>query len=201
MKLSRLLFPSFFLLGCNTTPPPAKIVEIDNRPFEEQSLIRKFQLADSLYDEFETNEIKKTETYEKQKTSLIKFITDSLHDEAKQWHAIVHEISVKHWPADFIEVTLLIPKGIMPDKDEKYPEYSSIVLSSGIPLNEKSSVKNSLRELSKGDNVLVSGSFQKSEAGDIDFAAYTDVLSHDGDIFTNPKLEFDIKNIVKQNHK
>ena len=193
MKFPKLLFLSIFLMGCDTTPP-VKI--IDNRPIAELSLIKKFHVADSLYSA-EVNEIKKTETRDKQKTELIKFVTDSLHGNAKQWNAFIYSIDVKNWPTDYIEVTLLIPKGRILDPEEKHPDYNNIVLTSKILLNDNSPVKSSLKQLLKGDKVLITGTFEKTKAGEIEIDTNMG-LPNDGYIFTNPKLDFKIESIAKQ---
>lgn len=192
MKFPKLLFLSIFLIGCDATPP-VKIA--DPRPAMELSLIKKFHTADSLYTS-ESNEIKKKEIYDKQKTELITFIKDSLPSEVKQWYAFVYQIEVVRTPVDYVEVTLLIPKNTYLDDGEKYPQYSNIVLSSKVSFND-SSVKDSLKELSKDDKVLVTGSFEK---GTLSVGLISNAVDGTNDefIFANPKFEFNIKSIVKQ---
>ncbi|MBB6108963.1 hypothetical protein [Mucilaginibacter lappiensis] len=190
MKFQNLLFFSIFLMGCNTTPP---VKVIDPRPATELALIKKFHVSDSLFTS-ESNEIKKKEVYDKQKTELEKFIIDALPAEVKEWHAIVYKIEVD----DYIEVTLLIPESGSLNENDKYPQYDNIVLFSNESLND-SPVKTSLKELSKGDQVLVTGSFEKDEIGNPYLDSNMDDLGNrNGFIFSNPKINFKIKSITKQ---
>lgn len=194
MKVSKLLFLPLFFIGCNTSQPVKKI---DDRPMDELSFIKKFHVADSLFSS-EINDIKKTETYDKQKTELTRFITDSLPKEVKQWHAFVYKIKAESFPTDEIEVTLLIPQNTFLNTEQKYPELSNIVLSSKASLND-SSIKDSLKELLEGDNVLVTGSFEKDDTGNVNLDSNTDDINNkQGFIFSNPKISFQIKSIIKQ---
>jgi len=187
MKISTLLLLSLIIAGCNSAPEN-KIT--DNRPATQLALIKKFNTADSLYF-FESNEIKKNEALEKRKTELIKFITDSLHDDIKQWPAVIHEISVDK-PLSYIDVTLNISKKM--GKYEDPSEYKIIILHSKVSLSD-TTVKNQLKELLAGDSVFVNGSFEKDEIGKINFHGNN---YDERNIFSSPELNFQIKSITKQ---
>ncbi|SDP48700.1 hypothetical protein SAMN05428975_1426 [Mucilaginibacter sp. OK268] len=188
MKISNLLLLSLIIAGCNSAPEN-KIT--DNRPATQLALIKKFNTADSLYF-YESNDIKKTEALENGKTELIKFITDSLHDDVKQWPAVVHEISVDKL-LDYIDVTLNISKKM--GKYEDPSEFKVIILHSKVSMSD-TTVKNQLKKLLTGDQIFVNGSFEKDDiVGDINFHGNN---YDDRDIFSSPELNFKIKSITKQ---
>ncbi|WDF79661.1 hypothetical protein PQ469_06530 [Mucilaginibacter sp. KACC 22773] len=190
MKLPYILFLSILLASCDQSYMNKPI---DNRPATELSLIKRLSIADSAYDASE-NEIKKTEAIEKGKSDIAKFIIDTLHSDVKEWPAIVHEIRVVQYPINYIDVTLLISKGIT--LDEKYPNFNAVVLNAKVDQTD-SVLKNSLKELLRGDTVLVNGFFEKDVNENIDFTGYS-IGQGDKEAFSNPSFNFTLKKITKK---
>jgi hypothetical protein len=186
MKIKYLLYLPLVAFGCTSTTVE-KVV--DSRPLLELSLIKKLSLSDSIY-QSQINDIKKDEALSNGKRTITKFIVDTLRFQVNDWHAFIHEINVREWNGEkFIDVELLIPKGIELESD--YPQYNSC----GVPYI-KNKVKDTLSGLNSGDKVIVTGTFMPDEnTRQIDFtgnegneAQYT---------FINAKFNFLITDIKK----
>ncbi|WP_431200116.1 hypothetical protein ACRQ5D_17905 [Mucilaginibacter sp. P25] len=118
---------------------------------------------------------------------------DTLHAKAVQWQATLYQIELKSYPVDYIEATLLVTPKIYLDDDQKYPDLSNIVLSARV-LPDNTIIKDKLKDLLKGDRVLITGSFEKNKTGDIEFTSNGDDKDY---AFSNPKLDFKIESITK----
>lgn len=188
MKLSNLLIFSVFCIGCNQSFMDKPV---DNRPAAELALIKRVGSADSVCDAA-INDIKKKEAIDNGKTTLAKFIRDTLHSEVKSWNATIYKMELSRFADSTIEVTLLIPNKGM-ELNEKVLTSNTITLFAKTSFSNLS-VKNQLAAMQVNDKVLVSGSFEKDELGNIDVS--TDDIN-DNYIFTSLKFNFNIENITK----
>ncbi len=175
----------------NACTPPVK--QVDKRPEAEKNLVDRFHTADSIY-KAQINDIKKNETLETNTATLSLFVKDTLKLKADQWIAIVDKIQVVSWPTDYIDVKLIVPKApSSSDEEEKYPQYSNVILAAKESVSNEP-LKKQLKELIKGDTVLVTGTFDTEAHNTVNF---TSGMDSEQEIFSNPLFDFSIKTIIK----
>jgi hypothetical protein len=181
------------IVTLNSCDQPAP-VQKDNRAADELAFIKVLGDADSTYHR-QHNAITKKDVFDTTKIKVSHFITDKLKGKAESWEAEI--LSIEPDLIDgVIDVELMISKGT-PTTDEKYPQYSSIILDGHSFHDEK--VKNMLKPLMKGDKVLVSGTFSadRDAEGNINFNSYNLSSNSDEERLSNPVFIFTITAIKK----
>jgi hypothetical protein len=158
---------------------------VNDKPKSELAFLKEINTVDSIYNS-QNNAITQKDALDSGKTRISNFIINKLSGKIENWPAVVHSIQSDN----DIEVTFMVQKGA------DTSEYKSLILSSKIN-SDNIQIKNQLKPLSYGDSVLITGAFEKNAIGNIDFKPYN-ILSIDGDSFSNPKFSFDIKSIKKK---
>jgi hypothetical protein len=165
-KLFLLIIPALsVIVSCNTGPK-----EVDDRPATELALIKKFSEADSTLTA-QINDANKEAFFTEVKPKLVNFIIKDLNCKAENWEAHVYEIKPGE---NGINATFLISKEPT-FGDEKYPQYSSIVLESN-DVSDDNLVK-TLRTLQQGDKVILSGTIEKINF-DVDNTEFFQTSNH-----------------------
>lgn len=136
------------------------------------------------------NEIIKDERIDSGKKDLASFIQDSLKNSFKDWEAEV--LSINNHPLGFdgVKIELMIVKHLE-DRKEKYPQYSSIILSEFVPRPSK--LINEIKKLIIGAKILVTGKLI-NDSDKLKFDNYSSSPSGD-EIFNNPEFDVQISNI------
>jgi hypothetical protein len=188
-KILFIVLTAVTALGCNNGG--TKIGLEDSRPESEKALIREINVADSSLSA-QINEVTKKESYEKSIKRISQFITEELKAKAESWQARVYKIDLDI--DDAVLVDLMISKGVQ--FEDEFPQYNSIVLKCRIKNDEH--LKDMIKPLQKGDDVVVSGNFSttKNALGDLQFESYGDVSFYDE--VSNPAFFFDITDIKKK---
>ena len=187
MKKFYFLFLTLSIFGCKQ--PDIKQAK-DSRPKNEITLVKKFKAADSTYRR-QNNDIRKSEVSDSAMHSISNYIIKDLHLKADRWLATVHKITMNEFPKS-VDIEFMIP--IQNDPEDKYPEFSAIILTTTVDYKSKKMV-DVLKSLKKDDEVFLSGKFIKSATGIISIFSYTVSLGQD---FANPQLNFELTDIVKK---
>lgn len=187
MKLLRFIPALFLFVACNSTQEGG---EMDNMPAPEIAFIKRFNTADSAYS-MNDNVIKKQEALKYHKEAIIKFVTDTLSGNADKWLGVLNKIEASRYADGVFEVTILVPKNNYLDKE--MPELNTIRLNAKVDSNTV--VKNALKDMQKGDRVIITGTFVKDIVGNIDYNAND---FREQDTFNEPEFNFKIENISKR---
>ncbi|MDB5286984.1 MAG: hypothetical protein JWR05_1933 [Mucilaginibacter sp.] len=190
MKKYYLIYTIFIsiVVGCNEPASTKQNIDIsDIRPKHQINFIKKLKVADSLYT-YESNEIKKAEALDSNKIYIAHYVIDSLKCQIINWHAYIYEMKVNEWPTKNIEVTMMIPNDMIPDKE--FPQYNAVILRSIVPFDDIK-IKKLLKDFQNNDKVLISGNFENNDLREVNYNFY----SSESKIFSNPRFEFKITDI------
>ncbi|QHS56073.1 hypothetical protein GWR56_11205 [Mucilaginibacter sp. 14171R-50] len=187
MKKYYFLVLPFFLSAC--TQKTNSKYTYTAMPKNELEFIKELNLIDSAFQR-QNNEITKKEFLEKGKKDVSNYVLN--HLKIDNWVAIVNEIEVGETDlAKYIKVELMVPNANW--REDKYPEFNSLILVNTI-LDKDSKIKDQLRAIKKGDEVLISGNIVKSLSDGINVITHSPSGDEES-TFSNLELSVDLTDI------
>lgn len=158
-------------------------------PKYELEFIKELNLIDSAFQR-QNNEITKKEFIAKGKKNVSNYVLN--HLKIDNWVAIVNEIEVGETDlAKYIKVELMVPNANW--REDKYPEFNSLILVNTI-LDKESKIKDQLRAVKKGDEVLISGNIVKNLSDGINVITHSP-SGNEESTFSNLELSVNLTDI------
>lgn len=158
-------------------------------PKEERQLLNEFNKWLYKYSS-QNNDISKTEILEAAIPAVNDYSRNKMPKTFAKWVVQVGGTDILGSDDKVVETKFLVIRH--DDPNDKYPEFSNIVLTTTVPIRDKNATA-MLKPLWKGEKVLLSGEFIALEEGD---QIYSNGYSTEPyKILTNPKFNIKLKKI------